>query len=80
MRAFRVSDSIWLTHLLFNLIRNAMRNARTLFALLLLSSLFFSCTKQDITEDENLIEDTEVFATDGEDSPPPPPPTKGDND
>lgn len=54
-----------------------MRITRALFALLLLSSLCFSCTKQDITEEENLIEDVEVFAID-EGERPPVSPTSGD--
>ena len=41
-----------------------MKFTRTLFALLLLLTLSFSCTKQDINEEEKLIDDTEVFATD----------------
>lgn len=66
MRAFRVSASSWLTTTMSNFKRNAMQFTRTLFALLLLLTLTFSCTKQDINEDEKLINDTEVFATDPE--------------
>ena len=50
-----------------------MRIARTLFALFLLSSLCFSCTKQDLTEDENLINDAEIVAIDKNPLPPIPP-------
>ena len=40
-----------------------MKLLRSLFMLLLLTVLSVSCTKQDLNEDENLTNDTEVVAT-----------------
>lgn len=50
-----------------------MKITRTILGLLLLTSLCFSCTKQDLDENENLIEEVEVFATEVDQKPPPPP-------
>ncbi len=46
--------------------------------LLLLTVLSVSCTKQDLNEDDNLTNDTEIFSTSGDDEPKmPKPPTGG---
>lgn len=48
-----------------------MRNARIFCGLLLLASLCSSCTKQDLSEDDNLIINQTVLDT-GDDPIPPP--------
>ncbi len=58
-----------------------MKLLRSLFMLLLLTVLSVSCTKQDLNEDDTLTNDTEVFATDGNnngDMPKPPGNGSGD--
>lgn len=49
-----------------------MKLLRSFIALILIATLSFSCTKQDINEDEKLTNDTEVFADGGGDKPKPP--------
>ncbi|MBJ6367683.1 hypothetical protein [Snuella sedimenti] len=50
-----------------------MRILRTLIVLFLFSSLIISCTKQDISDNDTLITDTEnVVSTEGTKNPPPP--------
>ena len=46
-----------------------MKFTRSLFTLLRLLTLSFSCTKQDMNEEEKLIDDMEVTATDPKDPP-----------
>ncbi|GAA3583492.1 hypothetical protein [Snuella lapsa] len=51
-----------------------MRILRTLIVLFIFSNLIISCTKQDISDDDTLITDTEnVVANDDNKKPPPPP-------
>ena len=53
-----------------------MRNVRTLFALLLCTTLFIACSVDDINDDDSTTNQFEdVKATDGENNPPDP---KGD--
>ncbi|WP_187388164.1 hypothetical protein [Seonamhaeicola marinus] len=53
-----------------------MKLLRSFIALLLIAMVSFSCTKQDLNEEETLTNDTEVFATGGDnggkEDPPPP--------
>jgi len=47
-----------------------MKNARILLALLLCTTLFYSCTTDDLYEDENAQVNQEVLAKDGDEIPP----------
>ncbi len=56
-----------------------MKLLRSLFVLLFMATLSFSCTEQDLNEDEKLTNDTEVYADGGNGNlkTPPPPGTGG---
>lgn len=45
-----------------------MKNARILLALILCTTLFYSCTTDDLYEDENTQVNQEVLAKEGDDT------------